>query len=379
VKVLYLIDSMTSGGAQRQLATLIGAIDRTAVVPHVAVYYPHDHFRPEIDRLGVPVHALGARGAKDPRVLVRLARLLRRERFDVVHSYLRTPGVLARVATLGCSSTKVVVSHRNVDVEHSAVRLLLERLLATRADAFIANAESVKDNLEAFVPASRGRVCVVPNGISWTEPGDDVLTEARRLRSEWGAGEWDLVLGVVGRVETQKDPHLLLDALLALPEELARRVSVIWVGAWIDRGLVASVRERLEAVDRPLCYRFVGETRAIRSVYLGIDCLVLPSRWEGFPNAVLEALAHAVPVIATDVGDARAIVDDGETGWIVSPEDADSLASAILALSELPAARRVEMGRKGAASVRGRYSVEKLVSRTVDVYRRVLGGSRDAP
>jgi glycosyltransferase involved in cell wall biosynthesis len=80
-------------------------------------------------------------------------------------------------------------------------------------------------------------------------------------------------------------------------------------------------------------------------------------------------------VIATDVGDVRALVEEGESGWIVPPESADSLASAIIRLSELPAPRRVEMGRKGAASVRDRYSVDRLVARTMDVYRRVLEDS----
>lgn len=378
MKVLYLIDSLASGGAQRQLVTLLGALDRRSVAAHLAVYYPHDHFRPEVDPLGIPVHELGRRGARDLGVLVRLRGLLARERFDVLHSYLRTPGVLARVATLGRASPKVVVSHRNVNLGRSATRLVLERLLAPRADAFIANAEAVRDDLETLVPASRGRVYVVPNGILWTEPGDAVVAGAARLRAEWGASDENIILGVVGRVQRQKAPDFLLDALLALPEDVIRRVSVVWVGEPVDRALAAAVQGRLEALDRPLRWRFEAETRAVRSVYLAIDCLVLPSRWEGFPNAVLEALAHGVPVIATDVGDVRAIVEEGETGWIVPPEDVSMLASAIADLSELPASRRVEMGRRGAASVRGRYSVDHLVARTIDVYRRVLGARDEA-
>jgi len=372
VKVLYLIDSLTSGGAQRQLVTLLGALDRTAVAPHIALYYPHDRFRPEVDRLGVPVHALGALGARDPRVVLRLTRLLRRERYDVVHSYLRTPGVLARLAALGRSAPAVIVSHRSVDLGHSPARLSLERALASRADAFIVNAEAVRQCLEALVPRSRGRIHVVPNGISWSDTSDEVAREAGRLREEWAFGGSDILLGVVGRVEAPKDPHLLIDALVGLPEAGLDRLSVVWVGATTDRGLKRSVEERVAALSPRPGFRFVGELRSIETVYCAIDCLVLPSRWEGFPNAVLEAQAHGVPVIATDVGDVREIVEDGATGWIVPPEDPVALRAAVKKLVDTPAAERAEMGRSGTA-VRERYSADLLAARTVDVYRRVLG------
>jgi glycosyltransferase involved in cell wall biosynthesis len=153
-------------------------------------------------------------------------------------------------------------------------------------------------------------------------------------------------------------------------------VSVVWVGEEIDPELAASVRKRLDSLRHSFRWRFVAETRSIRSVYLAVDCLALPSLWEGFPNVVLEALAHGVPVIATDVGDVRSIVEDGVSGWVVPPESAELLASAIIELIELPDQRRVEMGAKGAASVRDRYSADLLAARTMDVYRRVLGGGR---
>jgi glycosyltransferase involved in cell wall biosynthesis len=371
MKVLYLIDSLTSGGAQRQLATLVEALDRASVEPHIALYYPHDRFRPEVDRLGVPVHELGGRGAKDPRVVVRLARLLRRGRYDLIHSYLRTPGVLARVATLVCRSTKVVVSHRSVDLGHSASRLFLERLLARRADVFIANAEAVKRCLTTLVPSARGRVRVVPNGIRWVEPSPDATDAAGRLRAEWTATGESVVLGVIARLEAQKGAHFLLDALAELPADVLARIAVVWAGAWTDPDLAAAVRERVRHLDPRPRIRLIGEARSMESVYLAIDCLVLPSRWEGFPNAVLEAHAYGVPVVATDVGDVRAIVEEGVTGWIVPREDPVALRAAIVRLVETPPAERAEMGRRGTA-VRDRYSADLLAARTVEVYREVL-------
>jgi len=143
VRVLYLIDSLGPGGAQRQLVTLVRSLDQTLVAPEVAVYHPLSHFRPELDAAGVPVHLLDGSGGRDPRVITGLARLLARERYDIVHSYLRTPGTLARLAALFSRGTRIVVSERNIDLGHSRGRVVIERLLCRRADAMIANADAI--------------------------------------------------------------------------------------------------------------------------------------------------------------------------------------------------------------------------------------------
>ena len=115
-------------------------------------------------------------------------------------------------------------------------------------------------------------------------------------------------------------------------------------------------------------------TRETRTVYLAIDGLVLPSNREGFPNAVLEALAHGCPVIATDVGDVRLLVDHGKTGWVVPSNDPEALAVAIGEFADTPADMRGRMGEVGSAVVLKDYSVEELVRRTVEVYDRILDG-----
>lgn len=372
MRVLYVIDSLGSGGAQRQLVTLVNGLDRTLVEPEVAVYHALSHFRPDLDRTGTKVHELGTRGARDPRVLARLVGLIGRGRYDFVHSYLHTPGVLARVAVMLAPGPAVVVSERSVDMGFSRRKLFLERLLARRADALIANAEAIRANVEELVPRWKGRTFVVRNGIAWSEPDRETLDAAAELRSQYLKADGEILVGAVGRFQAQKNPHLVIDALELLPEELMRRLRVIWAGAWTDRDLVASLTGRL--ASRPFGERvsLVGQTRRIRSVYLAIDGLVLASDWEGFPNAVLEALAHGKPVVATDVGDVRALVKPGVSGWIVQPKDPAALASALGEFLTLSRERRAEMGRAGSSFVLDEYSVARLVERTMAVYRTVL-------
>jgi len=375
LRVLYLIDSLGPGGAQRQLVTLVNGLDRRHVSPTVAIYHPLFHFRPALEKRRIPIVQLGLRGAKDPRVLVRLAGLLRRERFDLVHSYLRIPGVFARIAALGLP-TRVIVSERNVDLGHRRRDLILERPLVNRTPAVIANADAIKRHAETLLPGWRGRVHVVPNGIDWSPPTSDDLRGAESFRAKQLDGGRYL-LGVVGRIQPQKDPMLLLDALSSLPSETLDTIRVAWIGLGIDRELTAAFERRIQSA--PLADRVVllPPTRNVRRVYLGIDALILPSRWEGFPNVLLEAMADARPAIATDVGDVRSMVEPERSGWVVPPGDAAALGRAIEALVGTPRERLADMGRAGAAHVREEFSVSNLVRRTMNVYHLVLDRGDD--
>lgn len=368
-KILYLIDSLAPGGAQRQLVTLVRALDRDVVTPTVALYHPLDHFRPELTDAGVPIAYLGPGGGRSLRVLLRLVSLLRRGRFDLVHSWLRTPGVLARVAATVAGGPRVIVSERNTDLGRSRTGVLLQRALARSADLMIVNADAIAVTVEQLVPAWRGRIRVVPNGLEWTEPSTsdrDAASDFRRAH----LGDADVLLGVVGRVERQKAPDVLLEALGRLPEKTSRAVSVVWVGREIDSALAAEMRA--PALPGSVRLSLLPETRRIRSVYLALDALLLPSRWEGFPNAVLEALAHGLPVVAADVGDTAKLVRDGDTGWLVEPEDALALAEAIGRMVDAGDSKRRSMGARGSELVRGTYSAALLADRTAAVYRELL-------
>jgi len=376
LRVLYLIDSLGPGGAQKQLVTLVRSLDRTLVAPEVAVYHPLSHFRPELDDAGVPVHLLVGSGGRDPRVLIALTRLLAREHYDIVHSYLSTPGTLARLAAPFSRGTRVVVSERNVDLGRSRGRVVIERLLCRRADAMIVNADAIAREVERLVPAWSGRVHVVPNGVYWSAPTEAERASGDDFRARH-VGDADILLGVIGRVERQKAPDLLVDALELVPDSLLRRLRVVWVGPRIDAELADSVESRLAGSALDGRVEFIGETRDTRGVYLGLDGVLLCSGWEGLPNVVLEALAHGRPVVATDVGDTGKLIRDGSWGWLVPPDDTRSLAEALTKLVATPRDELDAMGRRGAEFVLENYSTSRLVDRTMEVYRAVMG--RDLP
>ncbi len=373
VRVLYLIDSLASGGGQRQFVTLVNAIDRSKVSPEVAIYHPLHHFRHELEHTSTPIHQLGTRGGRDPRVVARLALLIRRGRFDLIHSRLKTSGVLARVATLLGRRPRIVLSEGGLSLEQSRWRIAAENVLANRADAMIVNAEVIQRQVEKLVPALKGRVHLVPNGIGWGDPSAETIQAAREFRAHHLSGGADVLLGAVARLNRVKNPHLLLDAMELVPEHVLRRLKVVWIGAWNDAELAESVRCRVDSGKLHGYFLLLPPTRHIRAAYIALDALVLSSSSEGSPNSVLEALWDGTPVVATDVGDVRAVVRSGENGWVVTPDDSGALAEAIVDVVSASADRRKEMGRVGSALVRRDYSSARLADRTMAVYRRVLG------
>jgi len=373
LRVLYLIDSLVGGGAQRQLVTLVNALDRAEVEPTIAVYHTLDHFRPELERTGTRIVQVGTSGAKDPAVLFRLAGLLRREDFDLVHCYMRVPGILARAATLLGPRVPIVLSERNVDLGHSRFRLFLERILSGRAAAVIANAEAVRERVETKMPALRGRVFTVLNGVEARTPTDDERERAAEFRSRH-LGNGRFLLSVVARISEQKNPHLLLDSLEALPADESEAVKVVWVGNRIDEELARSLEARLEKSPLRGRLEFLPPTRDTAAVYLASDAVLLTSSWEGLPNAVLEAMSYGLPVVATDAGGTRELVVDGRTGWLVPRGDASALGGAISGLIKATQDERSQLGRAGAERARELCSVKQLVRNTIDVYRSVLGG-----
>jgi glycosyltransferase involved in cell wall biosynthesis len=381
LRVLYLIDSLGPGGAQRQLVTLVRALDRAAVSPEVAYYHPIEHFRPELESAGVPIHELGPGGGRDPRVTGRLARLMRTGRFDIVHAMLRTPGVLARVAAALAPGPRLVVSERNVGLGESRGRLALERALSRQADAMIVNAEAIRHELVELIPAWAPRVHVVPNGIEWKEPTEEERRVAQEFRDE-NIGDAELLIGAVGRVERQKAPELLVEALALLPPSALDRLRVVWVGPWIDTDLKRLVETRARELPLAGRFSFLPETRDTRSVYIGVDCVVMPSRWEGMPNVILESLAHGTPVVATDVGDAARLIRRPSAGRLVPADDPEALSCAMASLIAAPLEQRRAMGARGAAFVLDEYSAERLAQRTTAVYEHVMrgrsAGSREA-
>jgi glycosyltransferase involved in cell wall biosynthesis len=187
------------------------------------------------------------------------------------------------------------------------------------------------------------------------------------MRRTFGVQAQGLLVGTVGRLHPQKGFASLLAAVARVRERLpAIRLLLVGGGA-LRRDLVA----RAEALGLAEVVIFAGSRGDVPEILAALDLFVLPSLWEGLPNAVLEAMAAGLPVVATAAGGTPEVVVDGETGLLVPPGDVTALAEAIERLLRDPGLRR-KMGEAGRKRVEGHFTIEQTVAQTVALYETLL-------
>jgi len=367
-RILFLIDNLRPGGAQKALLAIIRALRETRAEPRIWCLGGTSDIEEEFRALGASV--LGGAGG----TLEALAQLgglygyLRRERIALLQTCLfhadvagRLVGRLARRGGLPV----VVSSVRASNVRHGWWRFLLLRMTAPLADAFTAVSGRTLDFAVRHEGVRRERAAVIPNGIDVAQWND--LPDPATARLELGLGKDDFVVGTVGRLQEQKGHIHLLDAAARV---LRQRPEAVFLIA--GYGPLRDALER-RAADLGLAERvwFLGYRRDVRSILAALDVFVLPSLWEGMSNAMLEAMAAARPVVATAVDGNLDQVVHRETGLLVPPGDSAALAVAILEIAQDPEAAR-EMGRRGRRRVEAEFSLDRMTRAYLDLYARLL-------
>jgi glycosyltransferase involved in cell wall biosynthesis len=380
MRILFLARTLRMGGAERQLVALARGLHRSGHRVGVAVFYAGGEFEAELRLDGVPVHDLAKRGRWDNLAfLVRLCLLVRRERPDIVHSYLDSPNIVAAALKRFFPSVKVVWGIRSAMDDLRAYGWLdtvsagIERLASPLADGIIANSEAGRRHALAIGLDSRHLV-VIPNGIDCDAFRPDEMAR-ERVRREWRVPPDSPLVGMVARLDPVKGhPNFLRAAATVAASQPAVRFACVGGGQPAYRRELEELARGLGLAQR---LTWVGERRATRAEYSALDVAVLSSdEGEGFPNVLAEAMACGRPVVATDSGDARLIV--GETGVVVPSRDPDALARGILDVLERIRRSGPELSSAARAHIERHFSVAALVDQTVHALEHVRAGASAA-
>jgi glycosyltransferase involved in cell wall biosynthesis len=349
VRVLTLIKGLGMGGAERLLVGLVANGDRSRFEYEVA-YARADQaaLAGELAESGVPVHALGARRTLDLRWVAELRRLLVRGRYDVLHAHLPYSAALGRLAAASLGRRRPVLVYTEHSLWNRAAVLTkaLNGLTVGLDDALFVVSPTARD---ALPPRLRRRARVVVHGVDLRRSGE-VLEDRAALRAsvrhELGVDDDTVVALTVSNFRAEKGYDVLLDAARQVLE-VGTPVAFFAVGSG---PLEASVRAAAD--EGPLRGRFgvLGRRQDTLRLMVGADLLVLPSRQEGMPVALMEAMSVGLPAVAAAVGGVPDIVTDGREGLLFEPGSAGALAAAVNRLVGDPA-RRARLA--SAASARG--------------------------
>lgn len=367
-RVFHLITELDTGGAQAALYRLLSRLDQNRFSPVVACFYNGDKaFGQQIRGLGIPVVDLSTRQRKwRLDALWRLYRLLRHEHPQLLHTWLYHANIAGRVIGRLAGIPAILSAERNIQLS-SPWRDYLNRLTAPLARRITCVSQSVADYAISHIGLPSQKIRVIPNGVDMELYAR--LPDKTVARPQFDLPRDGLLIGAVGRLHPVKNFDLLIRAFASLIPAFPQ-ASLILIGDGPLRQELTRLAEELGLVQGRDIY-FLGDQRAIPILLSTLDIFTLPSRYEGMPNAVLEAMASGLPVLSTASGGTLEIIQDNINGLLVPPGNLPALKEALIRLLS-DQDLRLRLGKAARERVQQHFSLENTINLTSHLYEEML-------
>jgi glycosyltransferase involved in cell wall biosynthesis len=369
-RIFYVIDSFDIGGAQRQLLELMRRLDCQRYQAVVCPLWPLMALEADYQKTGWPIIRTHKKTNLDISVAWRLAREMRAFRPHVVHTFLFTGNLWGRLAAALSRPRVVISTQMSVIPKDKSLPYadLVNRVLAMVTDVITFDSQRGRRQSSLKNQRSRPSLKVIPNGadLQLFQAGQ-VQASIPELRKSLGIEENLFILGNIARLTEQKGQEVLLQAVSLLIRE-GQNLKVVLVGGGPKRHELESLADTLGIKDYVL---FLGSRHDLPELLGLFDIFVLSSHWESLPVIILEAMAMARPVVATDVAGVSEVVEHEVTGLLVPPDNPHLLAQAVLKLMNDPGLA-AHMGAAGRRRVEREFSVERMVAETTALYDDLL-------
>ncbi len=378
--VLYPVTDLTRDGAQRQLFELVRGLDKDRFRPIVLSFEPGGPMEREFSSLpGVRVLSIQRRSKYDFLCMLRVARILRSMKVDVIQPFLTPATFIGLVPALLCRTKVKIVTERAGPGNKSTGRgyriyLKMEDLLSRFADRAVPNSQAGREYLirRGVKPS---RIAVIYNGID-QDRLESRQEDVEAVRDRLGVPPGGKVVGVAARFFPVKNHAMFLRAAALIDTELPdTRYALLGDGP---------LRGDLESLSRELGLgskvTFLGEQQQVGSYLAAFDIAALTSDTEGCSNSLLEAMAKGKPVVATDVGGNREVVRHGETGILVPAGNVEAMAEAVMTLLRDPQ-KAQDMGRCAKSVIDSQFDRASMVRRYEALYENAMrskGGRHQA-
>jgi len=367
MKVLHLdIERIWRGGQRQVLLLASGLVSRGVDSTLLAV--PNSPLASKAEEMGVPVTKIDIRAEVDPRGIAALTKLIRRERYDILHAHSSHAHGVAAMASLLSGGPKIVV-HRRVDF--APHRDILNILKYRRgADRYIAISKMVAGVLiEAGVNPEKIRVIY-----SAVEPMTPVEGARESVRSDLGLAPDTVLVGNVASLVDHKGHKYLIEAAKIVCRELPKARFVI-----VGKGELESELKR-QAEDQGVKDRvlFAGFHSDVDRMMSAFDLFAMTSHMEGLCTSILDAMSLGIPVVATDAGGIPEIVEDEVNGLLARSRDPISIAECIARIITSDSDRD-RLAREGRRTVAEKFGADTMVRETIRVYHEVLGRTECGP
>ena len=289
-----------------------------------------------------------------------LARYLEDERVDIVHTHLFYAGLIGVLAKRRTPDTIMALMRHHTSVVRmmgSRFHIAADKWMADKADHVMTVSKAARDYMRD-VDGIKRDIEVVYLGFDFEQLAPNAAARAR-VRQEFDIGDDEFVVGYVGNFATGKGHRQLIEAFEKILNDVPN-ARLLMAGRGITRDIAPSASEKII---------FAGWRDDIPACLNAMDLFVQPSLSEAFSQVLIEAMGTGLPVIATDVGGAREVIESSVNGILIAPDDADAIYREAIRLYN-DAETRYEMARKGMRSVHERFTAEQMIEHQMSLYEK---------
>ena len=372
-RVLILDNEFDMGGKERVLFQFMAQADRNRFHFAVCCLKSGGYFKEKLTQMGIPFYDGILRHRFDAMGFLGLTRVLRTERPDLIYTFSHPNTVIfAYLARERGLAPHMLVSYHAMG-DTGGTRQVQPYLLPLlrRADELWAVAEIQKDYLVETEGLPREKIRVIHNGVNTERFHGASAEERASIRKELGILDRDFAIISVASLK----PLKRIDALLRVGARLSGAgvpVRIIVAGDGSERASLEALARELGIAEK---VSLLGNRDDVHRLLKAGDVFVLASRTEAFPNVVLEAMATGLPVVTTDVGSVREMVEPGRSALVVSPGDDSALETALLTLSNDVALRRT-LGERGREIVNERFEFDKMCTEREQAIEEIVANGK---
>jgi glycosyltransferase involved in cell wall biosynthesis len=363
-RVLHIIDHLGLGGAQAVLLDLVTLLDRTQWDCEVAVMHGRGLFAEALEAEGIKVHEL----SPSPWLPIYVPNFIRLQRdFDVLHFHLSGANWIAKpLAAIVGEQPRIAHDHASDQLHFRGIgSMLVDAAMHRFSSHTIAVAPAGKKFLTEYGALSPESVTVIPNGIKTELFRPFSLEEKKEARAFFQLPEEAFIIGTAGRLAPEKNQKMFLEAAHQAIQKGLRATFVI-AGAGPEESALRHLAARLEISNS---VRFLGQVQERVLLYRALDLFALPSRYEGLPIVLLEAMASGVPVVCTDLEGIHYALEGGLHGGLVPSDDVEALAKVFL---DHDHAARKKMAESARRKVEEDFSSSRAAAAVGALYRQLL-------
>ena len=374
IKILHILGSTIRGGTETITARLI--TNMGSEFHNDVCFLSHEGpIGSELKQQGVKVYYLPLTNPwAIPIVALRLYRLLRRNRYDILHLYGLKANLLGRILGKLSGYRRILGGLRSIYPSGLKKKwtLWIDRLTFGLSLGYVSNSQAAIDFLISH-GYNRRKFWLIHNGIDIKPFYRRSDAEKETIKRKYGLPLDKLIITCVANLRPPKGHEYLIRALHELKGE-GPDFLTLFVGDGPLRGKLEELVRELGLKEQ---IRFLGfkDREEIPRILAITDIFVLPSLWEGLPTAIIEAMAAGCPIVASNVAGTPEVVVDGETGFLVPPRDPRALAEKIKLLLQDKTLRE-KMGRAGIERVKQHFTIERMVREYEDLYRKLMEARR---